>query len=868
MKEINKENRDEIDMNLNPLSPDSDSDGLPDGFEYDFFTEYLNTDLDNDNQMTGPWDADSDGDGLNDYEEWEVWRVGIVQGDIDGDSKVNMVKDDDSDDDGLSDYEEIRIYHTNPNDWDSDNDLLGDGYEVTTDERVYTPPLSGSGLIHHWYTNFYVSGRTHGFVKVSLDVSISIHPPESGDYPSTYYLKMRIDLRDRCVLLALPMIDLSGLNIHIEKRIFGMWSQGSHIVEIYDNLEGWISISVDIDIDLNYLKLENPYITDPNDEDTDNDGLMDLQELYANADPTDPDTDNDLLDDGWEFYGVYKWVAYDEDYNIIAYGNYRDWMKDILDEVYGDMWSLYGPYYTFLNNPNSDYEDGTDYENFNPLGSDFDHDGLPDSEDDNPILSDTDHDYLPDGLEERFGCVKGDPDTDDDGLKDGEEVYGLLGYKTDPTDPNSDNEVYYLDGDKCYWSDGEEVLKYFTNPCDSDTDDDGVQDIADIEPLSDAQLTVEIDALALKKTYQYLVTDGGYEYTLGPYKTSYIDSMAYSNAALVFRIYVGVETSTDTIWEEYSVPIPASVIYELNKSQGDNMIIEQEGMRALLLGPDILKPIKIQFDLNDYWEKSVLLEGYYRLHFALVSWLKLPSYQGGEKTLYYIWDINPYEYDLEGGFPITNPPESLEELDKNIEEDYYRVADSRYIYTLYQYGVFYEENLYSYSGIWMGSYEGYLDETNTYGYVSGGELYSGCYNDDPPYGYRAIPGDAGIWFKIIHQDTEHEYGQSDDGIPYWAEVWYHDYYNLNLNPKTDDSASDSDQDGMPDFWEIKYKLDPSLKDDRYEDYDNDHKNNIEEFLSGRNPRNFEDIQKYSSAEWFIYKEFLICTRGWHLYVKK
>ncbi len=45
---------------MNPLTPDTDSDG----FEYDFFAEYLNTDLDNDNRMTGYWDPDSDEDGL------------------------------------------------------------------------------------------------------------------------------------------------------------------------------------------------------------------------------------------------------------------------------------------------------------------------------------------------------------------------------------------------------------------------------------------------------------------------------------------------------------------------------------------------------------------------------------------------------------------------------------------------------------------------------------------------------------------------------------------------------------------------------------------------------------------------------------
>ncbi|MDD4870532.1 MAG: OmpA family protein [Kiritimatiellae bacterium] len=77
---------------------------------------------------------------------------------------------------------------------------------------------------------------------------------------------------------------------------------------------------------------------------------------------------------------------------------------------------------------------------------------------------DSDRDGLTDVEEEKWKTNPYDPDTDKDGLKDGEEVYT---YKTDPLNPDTDADRL---------KDGDEVHKHTTDPLDADTDDGGVVD--------------------------------------------------------------------------------------------------------------------------------------------------------------------------------------------------------------------------------------------------------------------------------------------------------------------------------------------------------------------------------------------------------
>ncbi len=61
--------------------------------------------------------------------------------------------------------------------------------------------------------------------------------------------------------------------------------------------------------------------------------------------------------------------------------------------------------------------------------------------------------------------------------------------------------------------------------------------------------------------------------------------------------------------------------------------------------------------------------------------------------------------------------------------------------------------------------------------------------------------------------------------------------------KADRSPTDSDQDGMPDEWELKYGLNPKEASDAVKDADGDGYTNIEEYLNGTDPTRFVDYTK-------------------------
>ncbi len=150
-----------------------------------------------------------------------------------------------------------------------------------------------------------------------------------------------------------------------------------------------------------------------------------------------------------------------------------------------------------------------------PNNPDTDGDGLIDGEEvkvyhTNPLNPDTDGDGLKDGDEVKK--YKTDPlkaDTDGDGLNDGDEV---LKYHTDPLNPDTDGDGLN-DGDEVLMyktdpllkdtdgdglTDGDEVLKYKTNPLNRDTDggtvDDGTEVRRGTDPLNPADDVFKVHA--------------------------------------------------------------------------------------------------------------------------------------------------------------------------------------------------------------------------------------------------------------------------------------------------------------------------------------------------------------------------------------
>jgi outer membrane protein OmpA-like peptidoglycan-associated protein len=103
------------------------------------------------------------------------------------------------------------------------------------------------------------------------------------------------------------------------------------------------------------------------------------------------------------------------------------------------------------------------------------HFGLSGSEDE-------DEDGLTYEQERLYGTDPYNPDTDGDGLKDGEEIYK---YRTDPLNPDTDGDGV---------SDGDEVLTYRTDPVKTDTDDDGLSDGEEIVTYHTDPLRGDTDA--------------------------------------------------------------------------------------------------------------------------------------------------------------------------------------------------------------------------------------------------------------------------------------------------------------------------------------------------------------------------------------
>lgn len=270
------------------------------------------------------------------------------------------------------------------------------------------------------------------------------------------------------------------------------------------------------------------YKTDPNNADTDNDGITDGQELINGTSPltddydndgladtdestygtdhTNPDTDGDLLSDGDEVmtHNTSPLLADTDndglsDYaEVITFGsdpNDTDTDNDgILDgtEVSDystdptladtDNDSLTDPDEIFIHSTNptladtdgdglTDYAEITDH-GTDPTKADTDSDGLNDSEElvheTDALVDDTDNDGLIDGDEISNNADPLDNDTDNDGLIDGDEVHT---YGTLPTNSDTDSDTL---------SDYDEVIIHGSNPLSADTDADGLSDADEI----------------------------------------------------------------------------------------------------------------------------------------------------------------------------------------------------------------------------------------------------------------------------------------------------------------------------------------------------------------------------------------------------
>ncbi|MCB0974708.1 MAG: DUF11 domain-containing protein [Actinobacteria bacterium] len=417
-------------IGTNPSNPDSDGDGLTD------YEEVIE-------EQTDPLNPDTDGDGVEDGDEVDAGSDPLDACDPDAtDPLCGTTTSVDTDGDGLTDEVEAAI-GTNPTNPDTDGDGLTDGYEVGTSN---TDPL---------------------------DIDTDNDGIEDGDEETN-----GTDPLDPCDPVASAACtddtDGDGLTDYIE-GVLGTnpndadtdndgLTDGDEVL-----VHGTNPTNPDTDGDgLTDGQEVNTTGTDPTLADTDGDGLTDGQELnLTDTDPLDPDTDGDGLTDGEEVLVHHTDPNdVDTDGDGVNDGDEVDAGSDPLDAC--------DP------NPAADCAD-----------DDADGDGLSDEDEadlgTDPDNSDTDGDGVNDGDEVIDGSDPLDPcdpddstaaclgtDSDGDGLTNAEE--DALG--TDRDDPDTDGDGL---------TDGEEVDEYSTDPLEPDTDGDGIDDSDEVngDPVSD-----------------------------------------------------------------------------------------------------------------------------------------------------------------------------------------------------------------------------------------------------------------------------------------------------------------------------------------------------------------------------------------------
>ena len=331
---------------------DSDGDGLDDDVEQVIGTDPNDPDTDGDGTNDG--DEDFDGDGLTNVEE-----VTGSENDGYGNEPTDLT-DADSDDDGLTDGQEVDLTGTDPNNPDTDGDGTSDADEdPDADDLTNLEEVTGSE------NDDFGNEPTDPLDEDSDDDGLT-DGEETSSTPAT-----------------------DPNTPDNEQNVVDSDDDG-----LTDTEEGELG-------------------TDPNDPDTDGDGLLDGAEVNTHGtDPLDADTDGDSLSDGRE---VLK---------IGSNPKKKDTDKDGL-------------------------KDGQEVKRYktDPLKKDTDGDGLKDKVEikgtankaygkcpTNPKKKDSDKDGLNDRQEiKRYGTDPCDKDTDNGGASDGKEVRA----GSDPLDPRS-----------------------------------------------------------------------------------------------------------------------------------------------------------------------------------------------------------------------------------------------------------------------------------------------------------------------------------------------------------------------------------------------------------------------------------------------
>ena len=379
---------------------------------------------------------DTDGDGLGDG--YEMFTIGTSPRAAASTEDLSH----DADGDGLNLSEEGKAL-TDPELNDTDGDGLNDSYEVQIETDPTSTDTDGDTLDDKWEDTYKSATNVNPLVAVTESVLYS--DSDSDGDGLTFFEEFKANTNP-----SLADTDGDDLSDGWEVRYSNVTGVNPVVAATQDVLDS------NADGDGLTLLEEAEANTDPTLPDTDDDGLDDAYEVNLMSDPTSPDTDGDGLNDSYEVQNVKTKVN----------------LKDSDDDGLDDGWEV--------KYSGSFGVDPLDPATSSELASDDDEDGLTLLQEfevgTDPSLPDTDGDGLADGWEARYtGSIAGvDPlnaamedeltsDADGDGLNLLEEAEA----NTVATSPDTDGDGL---------NDGDEVKIHLTNPLKNDTDGDSLAD--------------------------------------------------------------------------------------------------------------------------------------------------------------------------------------------------------------------------------------------------------------------------------------------------------------------------------------------------------------------------------------------------------
>ncbi|MFW9944644.1 MAG: hypothetical protein ACFFB7_06570, partial [Candidatus Sifarchaeia archaeon] len=296
-----------LDYGTSPLTNDTDGDALEDGDEIQIYgTNPMSNDTDDDLLIdsqellysTDPLDADSEDDGLEDGFEPD-WNL-----DTDGDGLINAL-DSDSDDDRLYDGPEVTV-GADPLDNDTDNDRVIDGWDPAPvdsdadDDGIWDGDEAATWAF--WYEaeeleleqgvlgndpdarngRAVFSTSSGRLFNQSIEVS-------QGDYK--FFVRTRAEFTEtanRSIELSVVQNGVTIINsdLHLLKTIYRWYStpffyaNESQLQILASTGYPWVVIDR---VALIRMKSINSELTDPLDQDSDGDGVLDGRESVLDS---------------------------------------------------------------------------------------------------------------------------------------------------------------------------------------------------------------------------------------------------------------------------------------------------------------------------------------------------------------------------------------------------------------------------------------------------------------------------------------------------------------------------------------------------------------------------------------------------------